>query len=226
MILFKCDDCTFESQDRDSFGKHYKEMHGSMASAKAPSPLLNNMEKAKLEEQLRIMKNNFERLETMYHDSLEEVNQVKSEYEAKLIKANDNYVVVKSENEILKEKIDVLFKLGRSYLNNSTNPDNNKKDTKETKKDEHKDEDNIEVIEEEVEDIENLQEWTKKKMRGFRRVNPATEPSTPKEHVPGPKKNNPTKPAKPADLPPNSRPTSTAKPPSYSPRSQRLGQGV
>ena len=134
-----------------------------MASAKAPSPLLNNMEKAKLEEQLRIMINNFERLETMYHDSLEEVNQVKSEYEAKLIKANDNYVVVKSENEILKEKIDVLFKLGRSYLNNSTNPDNKKKDSKETKKDEHKDEDNIEVIEEEVEDIEDLQEWTKKK---------------------------------------------------------------
>ena len=47
---------------------------------------------------MRILKHNFERLETMYQDSLEEVNNVKSEYEARLIKANDNYVVVKAEN--------------------------------------------------------------------------------------------------------------------------------
>ena len=55
----------------------------------------------------------------MYHDSLEEVNQVRSEYEAKLIIANDNYTIVKAEGR--KEKVDVLFKLGRSYINNAKN---------------------------------------------------------------------------------------------------------
>ena len=59
---------------------------------------------------------NFERLEGMYHESLEEVNQVKSEYEAKLIRANDNQAVIMAENEALKEKVDILFKLGRSYI--------------------------------------------------------------------------------------------------------------
>ena len=33
--------------------------------------------------------------------------------------AQDNYRKVKTENEVLKEKVDVLFKLGRSYINKS-----------------------------------------------------------------------------------------------------------
>ena len=57
----------------------------------------------------------------MYHDSLEEVNQVRSKYEAKLILAYDNYTTIKAENEVLKEKVDVLFKLGKSYINNAKN---------------------------------------------------------------------------------------------------------
>ena len=70
---------------------------------------------------------NFERLEGMYHDSLEEVNQVKSEYEAKLIRANDNQAVIMSENEALKEKVDILFKLGRSYIDSATRKKENSK---------------------------------------------------------------------------------------------------
>ena len=55
---------------------------------------------------------------------------VKSDYEAKLIEANDKYRTVKAENEELKEKIDVLFKLGRSYINRKDNkPDEKEKET-------------------------------------------------------------------------------------------------
>ena len=72
---YKCDDCSFQSKDKSYFGRHFKEEHGS----KAPSK--------KLEDENRILKNNFERLEAMYHDSLEEVNKTKSEYEARLIVA-------------------------------------------------------------------------------------------------------------------------------------------
>ena len=61
----------------------------------------------------------------MYHESLDEMNKVKSEFEARIITANDNYEKIQSENEILKEKVDVLFKLGRSYINNSKQKENN-----------------------------------------------------------------------------------------------------
>ena len=133
------------------------------------------MVKKKLEEDIRIMKNNFARLETMYHDALEEVNLVKSEYEARLIKSHDEYTRVKTENEVLKEKVDVLFKLGRSYINQKENikdkPANKKAQTS-------KADDDIEVMEESDIENENLQAWTTNKMRGFRRTNPTAASST------------------------------------------------
>ena len=153
---YKCDDCSFKTKEKAIFGEHYKHKHGSEAPTK------------KLEEENRILKNNFERLEGMYHDSLEEVNQVKSEYESKVIIANDNFTVIQAENEVLKEKIDILFKLGRSYLNRNTSTNKNEE------RNEENEEDEIEVIEEEADNIESLQEWTKNKMRGYKRGNPAS----------------------------------------------------
>ena len=50
---------------------------------------------------------------------MDEINKVKSENEARIVAAQDNYRKVKTENEVLKEKVDVLFKLGRSYINKS-----------------------------------------------------------------------------------------------------------
>ena len=93
---FKCDDCEFNSKDKEEYGKHFKEVHGSKANKEATR--VDNS--SQLVEEMRILKHNFERLETMYQDSLEEVNNVKSEYEARLIKANANYGVVKAENEV------------------------------------------------------------------------------------------------------------------------------
>ena len=95
----------------------------------------------------------------MYQDSLEEVNNVKSEYEARLIKANDNYIVVKAENEVLKEKVDVLFKLGRSYINNSV------KQRSTDQVDSQSQEEEIQIVEEASDNLEDLKGWTTKKMR-------------------------------------------------------------
>ena len=78
-------------------------------------------EARRLQEELKTLKKNFERLDGLFQDSLEEVNQVRSEYEGKLIKANENYRAVKAENEELKERVDILFKLGRSYINRKEN---------------------------------------------------------------------------------------------------------
>ena len=52
----------------------------------------------------------------MFQESLEEVDRVKSEYTAKLIEASEKYRVTLKENEELKEKVEILFKLGRSYI--------------------------------------------------------------------------------------------------------------
>ena len=109
----------------------------------------------------------------MYHEFLNEVNKVKSEYEAKLIQAVDNFAVMKTENEVLKERVDVLFKLGRSYLSNPNNPKSaNEKDAIEKPSN-----NDVQVIEETVEvidDLETLQAWSRNKLRGFKRVDPST----------------------------------------------------
>ena len=83
------------------------------------------------------MKNNLGRLETLYHEALEETNNIKSEYEAKLITANDDLTTTRAEIEALTEKVDILFKLGRSYLNQ----------TNVTKKNDSMDKKNDDIIE-------------------------------------------------------------------------------
>ena len=169
---YNCEYCTYKTKSHDEFGKQYKEKH-------KPNNLEGNEdapteECTDLKEEVRVLKSNFEWLQVMYHQSLDELNTVKSEYEAKLIMVNDNYRVVKTETEVLKGKVDVLFKLGRSYLNNVENKKKNEvqREVEETE--------NIESASvedrEETEEVENLQEWSKNKLRGFKRVNP-TEPA-------------------------------------------------
>ena len=86
--------------------------------------------------------------------------------------------MVKTENEALKEKVDVLFKLGRSYINNTKrNP--NESSEREDQTNNADVVDSIQVIEEVDNTIEDLQAWTKMKMRGFKRVNPSASPGPP-----------------------------------------------
>ena len=129
------------------------------------------------------------RLELLYNDSLDEVGKLKSEYEAKLIEANDKFRNTKVENEQLKEKVDVLFKLGRSYLNRKESrehgamkePPSNHEDEIETISIE-----DVTVEEASVEEVtdEDLQSWTKNKLRGFKRAGPASKPEKKNEANP------------------------------------------
>ena len=52
-----------------------------------------------LKEEIQQLKNNFEWLDLLFQDSLEENNQLKLEYEAKLIEVNDRLRQVKTESE-------------------------------------------------------------------------------------------------------------------------------
>ena len=101
---FACETC-----DKSGYGQHFKSNHGSNSKT----------DKNKPSEKETFLENNLGRLETMYHEALEENNNLKSEYEAKLMTANDNLTTATEENEALAEKVDILFKFGRSYLNQS-----------------------------------------------------------------------------------------------------------
>ena len=72
--LFTCDDCSYQCESKEDFGKHYKDQHRTISE---PEP--ETEETSKLKEELRQLKNNFERLETVFRDTLEEADQVKSD---------------------------------------------------------------------------------------------------------------------------------------------------
>ena len=162
---YKCDDCTFQSREKSDFGEHFKTNHGS--NSKSISNKTSEKE-IRLEIELRQLKNNLGRLEAIYHEALEENNNIKSEYEAKLMTVQDDLTTTKAQNEALEEKVDILFKLGRSYLEQGKTT---------TIKDNTKDKNIDEIIEIDNEQtdvsIESLESWTTKKLRGFKRVNPA-----------------------------------------------------
>ena len=55
-------------------------------------------------------------LETLYQEVLDENNKMTAEHEVKINKLDDEYRRVLAQNEILKERNDVLYKLGKSYI--------------------------------------------------------------------------------------------------------------
>ena len=208
---FKCDDCEFNTKDKRKYGEHYKEVHGSRASKNVNPP-----DNHKMKEELRILKNNFDRLETMYQDSLDQVNNVKSEYEVKLIKANDDYNVVKTENEVLKEKVDVLFKLGRSYIENCVKKKTPGRGIDEVQEVQTEEIQEVPITDEANDNIEDLQGWTANKMRGFKRTTPVSDSAPKKPDPPKHSKHTPSDTKPPPPTPSSTGPpasSSTANPP-------------
>ena len=142
----------------------------------------DGLEEMDLKEEHRQLRNNFERLNTLFQESLEEVDRVKSEYTAKLLDANERYRVTLKENEELKEKVEILFKLGRSYIDKvvqsvseeSVDKGQNRPSTKDSRTEESE----PETIED---DLESLSAWTTNKFRGFRRVSPTSKAQKSKE---------------------------------------------
>ena len=169
---FSCDDCNFVSKDKGELYKHFKETHNPDEPANITDA--NNEEVSKLKEDLKILKNNFQRLESLLQDALEENNKMKSEHESKLVEANDKLRIVTTENEELKEKVDVLFKLGRGYINKHERKEHT---TPATSAGNNNDIQTVSVEEITVEEDDNvtnedLQEWTRNKLRGFKRSAP------------------------------------------------------
>ena len=130
---------------------------------------INNVETSNLKEEHR--QNNFERLNTMFQESLEEVDRVKSEYTAKLLEATEKYKVTLQENEELEEKVEILFKLGRGYIDRTEPRQHNAQQSAAPKNDETVE---TEAGVNETDESEDLSAWASNKFRGFRRVSPTT----------------------------------------------------
>ena len=161
--LFNCQERDFASKDKAQFGLHYKLYHGYNCSSVNGTTTSSQIE-------LRQLKMNFDRLSKMYSEALEENDRVKTEYEIKLIQTNDENAKTKSENISLKEKVDVLFKLGKSYLERF------ELDTKSSDSSNHvgnmvsdPGENEIQILDSDDKTRSNEQEWTGNNLRGFKR---------------------------------------------------------
>ena len=187
---FNCDDCSFKCNERGKLLDHFRKEHKKKPIDDKDHG--DNGEEEDLKEEYRLLKNNFERLNTMFQDSLEEVDRVKSEYTAKLVDATEKYRVTLKENEELKEKVEIPFKLGRSYIDRAepvtTNESGEQAQAKHTNASANIDP--SEQPEPEADGVEDLSAWTTNKFRGFRRVSPATSAQPTKENSP-PKRTHP-----------------------------------
>ena len=172
---FSCEECDFSCRDKYKLGTHFRADHMSVGQESEQSKSTDDP--IELKRELRQLKNNFERLDSLFQDSLEEANQVRSEYQAKLIEANDRFREVKAENEELREKVDILFKLGRSYITKNEN----KNPTVDAPTDATVEPEKNENIASTDDNIDDLQGWTKTKLRGFKRVTPSSHPEPVKE---------------------------------------------
>ena len=77
--MYHCEDCKFHCKNKDEFGRHFKSTHSSAKNQENNSNDEEQEDHEKTKSELRLMKNNFERLENMYHEALDEVNKVKSD---------------------------------------------------------------------------------------------------------------------------------------------------
>jgi hypothetical protein len=113
---------------------------------------------------------------------------VKSEYTAKLYDATEKYRVTLTENEELKEKVEIPFKLGRSYIDKGEPAKSDRGDAQDNIQ-QRTTTDNDESKKPELDadqDENNIGAWATNKYRGFRRVSPTTnaQPGKPTPHPP------------------------------------------
>ena len=192
--LYHCDECDFTFHEKMPLRTHYMSAHfenegkdeengdESKESESISKNQINESkpgddnESEKLKDELKVLRRNFKRLELMYNEALEDASKVKFEYEARLIEVNDKFSSTKAENEELKEKVDILFKLGKGYLAQGKTKDFKKFNQSQ------EDPDKIEVLQEESIDLteeDNIESFVKNRFRRYKRVDPTTQ-SVPK----------------------------------------------
>ena len=154
--FFVCEDCEYQTNTKENYGNHYKNYH-------------NRCEKIELssvnDDELKEIKISYERLEKLYHSVLENADKTKAEHELKILQMNDDHVRILKQNEVLQERIEIVYKLGKSYLERSCNLSNNTDRCRE-------DGSNVNEVHKEAEQIEvetTNEGWKSNTLRGFKR---------------------------------------------------------
>ena len=163
---FSCCDCDYKSKKKQELLTHFRNEHMNTGNSLNKVDNDDGEPTINIKEEYRKLKNNFERLNTMFQESLQEVDKVKSEYTAKIAEATEKYRVALKENEELKEKVDILFKLGRGYIDRIEPRKDNDTPVITVEKEKN---DEVETPDD---DIECLTAWATNKYRGFKRVSP------------------------------------------------------
>ena len=157
--FYRCTDCPYKSLDKTKYGNHFKMYHGSQSRSLRAE--INDDQSL----ELRQLKSNFSRLENMYKDTLDENNRIKADHEVKLIKAGDDLAKEIAKNQVLEEKVDILYKLGKSYIENNgcescRSPNVADPETE------------IMIVSDDSHVKETDCTWSTNKLRGFKKKNP------------------------------------------------------
>ena len=176
---FTCDECSIEVKTKEELWDHYQKKHKLDESNNAISTDKDSSETCSLKSELKALKSNFKRLEGLFKDTLDEGEKTKAEYQAKLLEATEEVRVLKSDNTALKERIDILYKLAKSYLDRFE-PSTSDRTPEQEKKVVISDE--VEVLEDSRSTTPSLNAWTKSKVRGFKKTSPLS-PNTEQEQI-------------------------------------------
>ena len=158
---FECEGCPIVVDTRRELVEHYNNEH------LLDSDLItieSDPEENVMIEQYRLLKSSFERLSNMLKATQEEAAQTKMFLTTQLNEATERYSALLAENEELKEKNDLLYKLGKGYLEMSK---------KLEIVDLSADPNEIQIVGQKtgVSNQENVETgWKKQSLRGFRKV--------------------------------------------------------
>ena len=118
---FACFDCSSTFSQRKELARHHSLEHiGPIDECDMTSDRTDS----NLAEDNRQLKSNFERLNSLFQGNLEELDSVKSEYKAKLDEAYERVANITAENESLKERLDILYKLSKEYIDRRERSEN------------------------------------------------------------------------------------------------------
>ena len=174
--LFRCNECPYGTKSKRKLGEHHKVYHRSQNSEDQNKELITEYKQLKI---------NFQRLEGLYKEAFEEAEKTKADFESRLLVAGEEKARLVAKNEILEEKIEILYKLSKSYIDNKSNTT----DSNTSLLNRDVDPGTIEVVEVVESDNRcqtqvsaNANSWQTTNLRGFKRKNNSpSHPTHPEE---------------------------------------------